>query len=301
MKPAFYLLFVLTVMASPTAHGQSQELPTGVQLTPAFQVPPIAINNFNLKFPGIKAEWKPLGENYAAVYRHNDHNATNVTVYDRNGNFLQNNEQLKKGGYPKTIDQFFTSYYPDEKYEVWRRSDSAGAREYFSPYDDTLWFDGTGRYVWQRNRSSFTISETDLELLTRTASAQLLDVSLAQLAAINASSPEVKNAASKRVANDFALHSRLNEIATRKHVHLPTELNQQQQKKLAEFGQLQGEAFDKAYTRLLVKEDRKNSSRLNRALRYIEDPELREWTSSVKRLSDENAQLSKQAYCHIRR
>jgi predicted outer membrane protein len=292
------LLFALVWVCAQAA-AQGQEVPTGVQLTPAFQVPPIASANFKAKYPGTTESWKPYGELYAASFRQLENNLEKTVIFDKNGMYRGQYVQVKKPDYPKAIDYFFESYYPDEKYTVWQMHDSSGIKYYYAPVSDTVWFTRDGKYTWPHKHDA-SLSESDIEILTGVAADQILDVTLAQLAAVNAHSPEVKNMASRRDSNNFELHRQLKNISALKHVHLPTELNAKQQKTLAELNKLQGDQFDKAYTRYLIKADKKATSRLKRSSRYADDPVMKEWMLVSKKLSDENAILAKQAYCSVK-
>jgi predicted outer membrane protein len=297
MKRLLIFSFILYVCG---LHAQSSEMPLGVQVTPAFQVPPVTASTFNTRFPGITASWAPHGEHYAATFKRVENNLPVQMVFDRNGILLAQYEQLNKKEYPKNIDHFFEVNYPDEQYIIWRQADSTGIRNYFSVKTDTMWFDRNGRYTWILNERNYSLSETDLHLLTQTASMHMLDVTLAQLALVNAASPEVKNLAATRSKNNFEMHRDLKKLTAPKHVNLPTELSQSQQKKLAEFNGKQGAEFDKAYTHYLIKEDKKHLSRLKRASRNAEDPDVKKWIENARSLAGENARLANQAYCSVK-
>ncbi len=279
--------------------AQNLTAPGSEQSTTGFVVPPNVAATFKTKYSGSAENWKALGNLYAVSFRQPQTNLEKTVVFDKDGIYRGHYEQLQKTAYPKTIDEFFEDYYPSEKYTVWQMYDSSQFRYYYTPVSDTLWFTQKGEYTWPYTPGS-NVSENDIELLAGAAADQILDVTLAQLAAVNANSPEVKNMASRRDSNNFEMQRHLKNVSGLKHVHLPTELDAKQQKILADLNKLQGQEFDKAYTKYLLKADRKSLARVKKINKYANDPQMQEWIRVTKKLSDENATLAKQAYCSVK-
>lgn len=80
----------------------------------------------------------------------------------------------------------------------------------------------------------------------------IMEVELAKMAQLQASSPEVKDFAAMMISDHTRIYNELKKLATDKHILLPIELEQPEKEELKKLQDLKGPAFDEAYMRLMV-------------------------------------------------
>jgi putative membrane protein len=96
--------------------------------------------------------------------------------------------------------------------------------------------------------------EKDADFAVKAAEDGMLEVRVAQIAATNASSSEVKNFAKSIIADHNKVNEELRSLATSKNISLPASLGDRCQRKYDKIASKSGREFDKDFADLMVKD-----------------------------------------------
>ncbi len=122
-------------------------------------VPGTISKRFSTDYPNTQSNWSQVGTNYRAEYADTASRLTRAIIYDVNGNPVGSESQLGNNEYPRTIGDYYSKSYPNEKYNVWSSQDNTGKRSYYITREsDVIWFDDKGNY---QNKTPRTINRTD--------------------------------------------------------------------------------------------------------------------------------------------
>ena len=96
--------------------------------------------------------------------------------------------------------------------------------------------------------------EKDADFAVKAAEDGMLEVKVAQLAATNASSTEVKNFAKSLIADHTKVNEELRSLATSKNITLPASLGDRCQRKYDKIAGKSGREFDQEFADLMIKD-----------------------------------------------
>jgi putative membrane protein len=122
-----------------------------------------------------------------------------------------------------------------------------------------------------------TISDRDRKFAEEAAMGGLLEVKLGELAQRNSFSPEVKNLGQHMVNDHSKANNELKSLASKKGVILPTTLDEKAQKTYDRLAAKSGKAFDKAYSKCMVKDHNKDIAHFEKESKKGDDSEFRSW------------------------
>jgi putative membrane protein len=120
-------------------------------------------------------------------------------------------------------------------------------------------------------------SKRDKKFVECVAQADMMEVKLAELAQTNASNAEVKGLGKKLTDEN---KTSLKSVAEKNSIAFPGTLTEKQQKMYAKMAQLNGEKFDKHYTKCMVKSHKKLLCKFKKQARKGENAELKEWAKN---------------------
>jgi hypothetical protein len=136
----------LLSQTSPAAQTNTETIVTGAKK--GEKVPATILNTFKKEYPGELPSWYMDKKNYRASFIDGKMGNGHAVAYDKKGAVVYREEQLAKGNYPASIDTYFATTHPQDKYGVWSSMDRSGKQRYFAERNkETLWFDDTGTYV----------------------------------------------------------------------------------------------------------------------------------------------------------
>jgi putative membrane protein len=139
------------------------------------------------------------------------------------------------------------------------------------------------------------VSDKDAEFAKEAAIGGLLEVRLGQLAREKGSSPEVKNLGEMMVLDHSKANDELKSLAAKKNITLPADLDEKAQKNYNDLSKKQGEEFDKAYTKCMVKDHKKDIKLFKKQAGKGDDQELKTWASNTLPTLEHHKEMSKQA------
>jgi putative membrane protein len=121
----------------------------------------------------------------------------------------------------------------------------------------------------------------------------MMEVRLAQMAQQKAASEEVKQYAQKLEQDHTKANEKLKKIAEERQVSLPTDLGKHQQE-MAKFENLSGEAFDRAYIQMQVRDHKKDISAFRKQADRGMDTDLKEFASATLPELEQHLQQAQQ-------
>jgi putative membrane protein len=137
----------------------------------------------------------------------------------------------------------------------------------------------------ERTRTSSTGGTTaaadDVKFIENATSGGLHEVHLGQLATERANDPEVKKFGEMMVTDHSKLNKELTNVAQQMGVKLPTQENAEHQAERQKFMAMKGQAFDQAYMKHMVDDDKKDVEDFKKASESAKDSRLRNFASKT--------------------
>lgn len=137
------------------------------------------------------------------------------------------------------------------------------------------------------------IDVNDRQIMESMARGGIAEVEAGRIAEKNSSNPQVKAFAQTMVKDHDAANQKLEAIAARKGVKLPTKPDEQQQELLEESRSKQGPAFDETYVNEAALQDHLKAKQLfERAAKSAQDPDLRAFAKETLPVIDHHYQMA---------
>jgi putative membrane protein len=128
---------------------------------------------------------------------------------------------------------------------------------------------------------STAATSADQTFLMNTAKASLAEVELGKLAAINASSDQVKTFGQKMVDDHTKANVELRALAGSKNIVLPSDLDAQDKAAHDTLAALKGVEFDREYMAMMVAGHRKVADSLKKESTSGKDADVKAWASKT--------------------
>jgi putative membrane protein len=129
--------------------------------------------------------------------------------------------------------------------------------------------------------SSTAAASPDRNFVTKTAVANMAEVSLGKFAQGKAEQAEVKKFAQMMVEDHSKAGAGLKAIAANKDIKLPTDLDHEHKALQERLSKLSGAAFDQAYVDAMVNGHRKVAAAFRSESKSGRDPEVKDWASKT--------------------
>jgi putative membrane protein len=137
------------------------------------------------------------------------------------------------------------------------------------------------RMAMEENKNKFAKNMCgDTKFAVCAADAGMYEVKLAELAQTNASSPAVKQFAQTMVSEHSKSNSELKALAAEKKISLPSKLSDKSQKSYDWFTKKQGEDFDKAFMKCMVRDHKKNVCEYEKEAKKGKDADVQKWAAA---------------------
>jgi putative membrane protein len=149
-----------------------------------------------------------------------------------------------------------------------------------------------------RNRAGeFTdmVNPVDKQFMMKAAASGLMEVQMAQLAQKNGTSDAVKNLAQKIEQDHSSANKELTDIASRKSISLPTEVDPKQKNEIDKLSKLSGAAFDKAYVKKMVSEHKKDISEFEKQGERGMDSDIKGFSTKTLPALREHLRMAQEA------
>jgi hypothetical protein len=142
------LLFAMHTVTSQTSQKSGTNQPMIDHEIKGQELPASILSKFKNDYPGEQPTWSTDNGNYRAVFVDGSKMYGHAVAYDMQGNVVYREERIASSNYPSGVTSYYTTNYPNDKYEVWASTDKSGKKKYYSNHNlETLWFDENGTYV----------------------------------------------------------------------------------------------------------------------------------------------------------
>jgi putative membrane protein len=125
------------------------------------------------------------------------------------------------------------------------------------------------------------ISTSDTHFVKSAAEGGMAEVELGKLAEEKASNPEVKKFAERMVNDHTQANDQLKEVASSKHIALPTSLDAKDEATKQKLASLSGEEFDKAYMRDMVIDHTKDVTEFRHERASAQDSAVKDFAAKT--------------------
>lgn len=125
------------------------------------------------------------------------------------------------------------------------------------------------------------MSSDDKKFMTKAAQDSMLEVARGQEVARRATNPDVKAFGNRMATHYGKAHEELKQLAAKKGLSLPTELDEKRREDLTEIKKLSGTELDKEYAEEMVDEHEDEVGEFRDASKEVNDPELRAWAAKT--------------------
>jgi putative membrane protein len=144
-----------------------------------------------------------------------------------------------------------------------------------------------------------TLAPADHNFVNEAAIGGMAEVELGNLAKEKASNPDVKSFGDRMATDHGKANDELKNWAQQKNVTLPTELDAKHKAERDRLAKLSGEAFDKAYMRLMVADHNKDVAAFKRESTAAKDPDLKAWAGKTLPTLEEHQKLAKETNAKV--
>lgn len=126
------------------------------------------------------------------------------------------------------------------------------------------------------------------------ASVGMMEVRLGRVAQDNGYLQEVKSFGERMVLEHSQASQQLNAIAAQRNLILPVQLERKHILMLARLSKLAGIEFDRKYMQTMVKNHLNSIALFKKALKKVQDPDLRAWTVATLPVLQQHLQMAQE-------
>ena len=141
--------------------------------------------------------------------------------------------------------------------------------------------------------STSAMSSRDQKFIMDTAMGGLMEVELGRWAAQKGTSPEVKQFGRRMVDDHSRANTELTQLASTKGVTLPTQLDEKHQNNVSKITRLNGADFDRAFSKMMLKDHEKAVSDFEKQSTNGEDAELKAFAAKTLPTLQEHLQMAR--------
>lgn len=131
------------------------------------------------------------------------------------------------------------------------------------------------------------------EFAKRMYKGNMFEVKMGVLAEKRSKNADVKQFAQRMQKDHSQAQEELKKIAQKENIELPTEMSGEQSMKYTEFEKKSTKRFDKDYSDLMVKEHTADVEYLQKAVKELNDPEMKSYAQKTLPILEEHLKLAK--------
>jgi len=125
------------------------------------------------------------------------------------------------------------------------------------------------------------LSPGDRDFINKAAQGNLTEVMAGKLATQRALDPAVKTFGQQMVSDHTAAHEKLKTLADSKQMPLADTVSPEEHEALGKLEGLNGTEFDKAYSKMMVKDHKEDISEFEKALKKAQDPDVKAYAEQT--------------------
>jgi putative membrane protein len=138
------------------------------------------------------------------------------------------------------------------------------------------------------------LARTDRLFIREVASSGMMESQLGQLAQEKGNTQEVRDFGTQMLADHTKAGVELKDLAAKKNVKLPEQLQLKHKTMVAKLSKLTGAKFDKRYLRTMVKAHLKEVASFKKAAKKLKDADLNAWAVQMLPVVEQHLQLAKE-------
>lgn len=138
-------------------------------------------------------------------------------------------------------------------------------------------------------------SDRDRKFVKETIEGGLYEVKLSDLALIKSATPKVKGLAKTMVEEHTTSNKDLKELAEKKGIAVPSTLNDKAMKYFDKLSKKEGKDFDKAYTKCMMMDHKKDLCKFKKEAKKGGDADLKNWASNTIPTLERHKEMSREA------
>ena len=136
------------------------------------------------------------------------------------------------------------------------------------------------------------LSQKDIEFVKKAAIGGMAEVEFGKLAQQNGHSPDVKSFGARMVQDHSRAGDQLTNIAKERGVQLPQQLDTEHLSMRDRLAKLQGDAFDRAYIKMMIADHDKDVKEFRREAQTGQDRELKRFARETLAVVEQHDQLA---------
>jgi putative membrane protein len=136
------------------------------------------------------------------------------------------------------------------------------------------------------------LNQKDMEFVKKAAIGGMAEVELGKLAQQNGHSPDVKSFGARMVQDHSRAADQLTNVAKDRGVQLPQQLDTEHMAMRDRLAKLQGDAFDRAYMKMMVADHDKDMKEFRRQAQTGQDRELKRFARETLTVIEQHDQLA---------
>jgi putative membrane protein len=140
-----------------------------------------------------------------------------------------------------------------------------------------------------------SVSSGDRKFMEKAAQGGMAEVELGKLATEKASAPEVKQFGQRMVDDHSKANDQLKQIATRKGVNLPTDIDRSTKREMDKLARLSGADFDREYMKHMVSDHKKDVSEFKSEAGKAKDADVKQFAASTEPTLEQHLHLAQSA------
>jgi putative membrane protein len=121
----------------------------------------------------------------------------------------------------------------------------------------------------------------DREFVNKAAQGNTMEVQAGKLASQRALDPAVKSFAAQMVSDHSAANEKLKSLAGQKQMPWADDVSPEEHAALGKLEGLNGTEFDKAYSKMMVKDHKEDISEFEKAVKKVKDPDVKEYAQET--------------------
>jgi len=141
--------------------------------------------------------------------------------------------------------------------------------------------------------TSPAVSGAEREFMMKAAQGGLAEVEFGQLASQRAANPAVKQFGQRMVNDHSKANDQLKQLALRKGVLIPAELDSEHKELMDKLAKLNGAAFDREYMKNMVEDHEKDVKEFQEQAEGAADPDLKAFASNTLPTLEQHLQMAR--------
>lgn len=137
------------------------------------------------------------------------------------------------------------------------------------------------------------LSSRDQKFLMDAAMGGLMEVQLGRWASQTGTSAEVKQFGQRMIDEHSKANTELMELASSKGITLPTQLDEKHQREVSKVSRLRGEEFDRAYSKMMLKDHEKVVSNFEKQSTSGDDADIKAFAGKTLPALQEHLQMAR--------